>query len=121
MRFSRLIVLSFMIACCCGARGEDFFPITPWELPPRTREFADDQHGLASLVECGFNVAAFVRPEHLPQCEKLKLKAIVCPADGILNWAKMRDDEIERTIVEMIDASRTNPAVIGYLITHHPA
>src|SRR5437773_251534 len=116
MAFGRLIALSLMIACCCDARGadwqqqalgENFFPIMPWELPPRTAEFADAHHGLASLAQCGFNVAGFVRPQHLPECEKLGLKAIVCPADGMLKWEKMRDEEIERAVVEMVDGSRT--------------
>jgi hypothetical protein len=129
MAISRWVVVSLMIAFCWAARGADWqqqalggdlFPIMPWELPARNAEFADAHHGLASLAECGFNVAGFVRPQHLPECEKLGLKAIVCPADGILNWEKMPDNEIERAVVEMIDASRTSPAVIGYFITDEP-
>src|SRR5947209_6436767 len=129
MALNRLVAFFFMVACCCAARGadwqqqalgDDFFPIMSWELAPRNAEFADARHGLASLAECGFNVAGFVRPQHLPECEKLRLKAIVCPEKGILDWAKMSDEQIESAIRQLIDESKHSSAVIGYFITDEP-
>src|SRR5262249_10651907 len=58
----------------------DFYPILPWDLPHWSAEaFSDPHHGLASLKECGFNTAAFVRPQHLAEAEKLGLKCILAP------------------------------------------
>jgi len=96
------------------------FVIMPWELPPRNKEFADSRHGLASLAECGFTVAGFVRPEHLSQCEKLGLRAIVSRPDAPVKWEQMSDDQIDQTIRQWVFDSRSSPAVMGYFITDEP-
>src|SRR4051812_16821433 len=98
----------------------DAFPILPWELPPRTKEFADPRHGLASLADAGYTVAAFVRPEHLRECERLGLRAIVCPAVGIRKWREMSDAEIESAVRSLIDEAGHSRAVLGYFITDEP-
>src|SRR5438132_557625 len=75
------------------ALPDDYFPILPWELPPKSVElFNDSKHGLASLAECGFNTAAFVRPEHLAECQKLGLKAIVSDPERT-KWRHLSDQQ----------------------------
>src|SRR4051812_20717534 len=107
---------------CVGAEasGEAFFPIMSWEVPPRCDEFGDPKHGLASLAECGFTVAGFVRPEHLKECERLGLRAIVGRPGGRVLWEKMSDAEIEQTVRSLVEDGRGSPAVIGYFITDEP-
>jgi hypothetical protein len=119
----RFVLSAAVLVCGCSlARGEEF-PVMSWELPPRTAEFSDARHGLVSLAECGFTVAGFVRPEHLAECERLGLRAIVCPAEGILSWEKMTDAQIDETIERLVSESRQakgSAAVMGYFITDEP-
>jgi hypothetical protein len=91
-----------------------------WELPPRTAEFGDAKHGLQSLADCGYTVAGFVRPEHLRQCEKLGLQVIVGPRASIRKWREMSEEQIEASIRELVEPSRSSPAVIGYFIMDEP-
>jgi hypothetical protein len=103
-----------------AAPANDVFPIMSWELPPRTQEFADPRHGLASLAECGFTVAGFVRSDQLPACHQHGLRAIVCPAEGILKWAQMTDDQIDQAVRGLVEETHGDTAVIGYFITDEP-
>lgn len=98
----------------------DAFPIMSWELPPRTQEFSDPRHGLSTLAECGFTVAGFVRPEQLAACHEQHLRAIVCPAEGILKWGQMSDEQIDRAVRTLVAEARGDPAAIGYFITDEP-
>jgi hypothetical protein len=98
----------------------DVFPILPWELPPRTKEFGDARHGLSSLADAGYTVAAFVRPEHLKECERLGLRAIVCPAVGIRKWREMSDSEIESAVRSLIDEAGHSRAILGYFLMDEP-
>jgi hypothetical protein len=108
-------------AGAAGRDGEDdAFPIMSWELPPRTQEFADARHGLSSLAGCGFTVAGFVRPEQLPACHQHGLRAIVCPAEGILKWAQMSDEQIDQAVRSLVEEVHGDSAVIGYFITDEP-
>src|SRR5437867_1941312 len=80
----------------------DFFPIMPWELPPRSNEFADPKHGLQSVVDCGFTLIGFARPKDLPACEKLGIKAIVATEDRLRNWREISDQQIDSTIARWV-------------------
>lgn len=103
------------------AEGDaDAFPIMSWELPPRTQEFSDPRHGLSTLAECGFTVAGFVRPEQLAACHEHHLHAIVCPAQGILKWGEMTDEQIHQAVRNLVAEAHGDPAVIGYFITDEP-
>jgi len=57
----------------------DLFPIMSWDSIP--------EDGLTDLSKCGFTVAGFVRPEVLPKCEELGLKAIVSVGVKRDQWA----------------------------------
>jgi hypothetical protein len=103
-----------------GVGAEDVFPIMSWELPPRTQEFSDPRHGLGTLADCGFSVAGFVRPGQLAACREHHLRAIVCPAAGILKWGQMTDEQIDRAVRELVAEAHGDPAVIGYFITDEP-
>ena len=86
--------------------SDDFFPIMPWELPPRSNEFANRERGLSSLVDCGFTLIGFVRPADLPACEKLGIKAIVAAEDRIKNWRELSDQQIESSIEQWARETR---------------
>src|SRR6266540_2814698 len=119
--FGAVVILSLVAAFNRPAPAADsFFPIMSWELPPRTKEFSDASHGLKSLADCGFTVAGFLRPNQLPECEKVGLKAIVCPAEGILKWQQMTDQDIERRIEQLVNESHNSSATVGYFITDEP-
>jgi hypothetical protein len=90
----------------------DLFPILPWDKPLRSAK-----NGMPSIAECNFTVAGFVRPEDLPQCEKLGLAAILAPS---LNWKKLRDEDIDGRVKQMVEATASNPTVLGYFIMDEP-
>jgi hypothetical protein len=72
------------------------------------------------LAECGFTVAGFVRPEQLAACRERHLRAIVCPAQGILKWGQMSDAQIDQAVHALVEEAHGDPAVIGYFITDEP-
>src|SRR5437588_9985914 len=82
----------------------DYFPIMCWEPPRRAKEdlFSNPHSGLPSISECGFNTVGFVRPKHLATCERLGMKAIVCPEGGQIEWAKLSDQEIFNAVKKLI-------------------
>jgi hypothetical protein len=99
----------------------DFFPITPWEAGPQDQDYlASPTCGLASMADANYTVAAFVRPKHLPECERLGLKAIVANDRAQKKWAGMSDDDITSYIKTMVDESKGSKAVLGYLLTDEP-
>jgi len=107
------------------ARGQETwdqgFPIMTWELAPHAVKFFNDPHcGLSSLKECGFTVAGFVRPEHLKECEKLGLKAIVCQAEGQMKLKGASGEEIDAMVKKLVDESGDSASVIGYFIRDEP-
>src|SRR4029079_9005448 len=58
---------------------EKRFSILPWDQMRLLDGPAHQSHWLASLVDCNFSHAGFVRVADLPACEKLGLRAIVQP------------------------------------------
>ena len=96
----------------------DLFPILPWDVvhnPQKPSRSA--KNGLESIAECNFTVAGFVGPEDLPLCEKLGLVAIVAPSQ---NWKKLRDEEIDGRVKQMVEATANNRTVLGYFIMDEP-
>jgi hypothetical protein len=127
IRFITLIAVLSLVGGCAThkpqastPKTEHFFPIMSWEIPPRCDNFSDAKHGLKSLKDCGFTVAGFVRPEHLQECERLGLKAIVSRPGKPEPWEKMPDERLQATAEKLIADGRDSPAVIGYFITDEP-
>jgi len=97
------------------------FPILPWELPPHADAlFSDPNHGLASVVDCGFTVEAFVRPQHIAQCETLKMKAIFAAEDFPIPWRTLSDQQIADTVKKLVGEAGSSNAVIGYFLADEP-
>ncbi|MDP2984628.1 MAG: hypothetical protein Q8O92_15015 [Candidatus Latescibacter sp.] len=107
------------------AISPDFFPIFP----------CDPQHGyrapfiqkrtwgLESIKECNYTMAGFVRPEDLPECEKLGLAAIMISGSGLIRakeWGKFSDAKIDSIIKKMVDEAGSSKAVFGFHITDEP-
>ena len=102
---------------------DGFFPLMSWESPSRPSANAkldDPRQGLASFAECGYTTVGFVRPHHLPQCERLGLKAIVSAGTGRVKWSKLSDEQIVTHFKSLVDQSRGSDAVLGYFITDEP-
>lgn len=92
-----------------------------WETPSQKNPRLDNSHvGISSIADCGYTTVGFVRPEHLPTCEQLGLKAIVSAGRGRVKWAVLSDEQIVSEMKSLIDASNRSPAVLGYFITDEP-
>jgi hypothetical protein len=102
------------------AFDRDVFPIMCWEHLPVAAGFGEPGHGLASLAECGFTVVGFVQPEHLAECERLGLRAILGREGKPEPWEKMTDERIDETIRKRVELGEKSPAVIGYFVTDEP-
>lgn len=99
----------------------DSFAILSWDLPHwSAASFSDADHGVASLAQCGFNTAAFVRPQHLPEVERLHLKCILAAQDFPIPWRKLSDQQIEATVKQLVDEAGNSPAVAGYFLADEP-
>jgi hypothetical protein len=96
----------------------DLFPILPWDkVYDQSKPLRSTKNGIQSIAECNFTVAGFVRPEDLPQCEKLGLAAILAPS---LNWKKLQDEEIDGRVKQMVEATAKSRTVLGYFIMDEP-
>jgi hypothetical protein len=124
-----LLTLLFVTFAASGAEtakqerrafDRDVFPIMCWEHLPVAAGFGEPKHGLASLAECGFTVAGFVQPEHLAECERLGLRAIVGREGKPEPWETMADAQIDDTIRKRVELANKSPAVIGYFVTDEP-
>lgn len=100
---------------------DGFFPILSWDLPHWSdASFRSGDHGLASLRDCGFTTAAFVRPQHLAETEKLGLKGILAAKDFPIPWRKLSDEQIESAVRQLVDSAGNSPAVMGYFLADEP-
>lgn len=98
-----------------------FFPIVSWDLPHWSDvPFSSADHGLASLADCGFTTAAFVRPHLLLQTQKLGLQCIVAAQNFPIPWKTMSDQQIESAVKELVDSTGGSPAVLGYFLADEP-
>jgi len=87
------------------------FVILPWShWAPSGRE------QLEGIRDCGFNLAGFVRPEHLDLCADVGLKAIVMGDNTHVGDAEadLPDDEIERRVNALVQRVGEHPGCFGY-------
>lgn len=107
----------------------DFFPIMPWDPYHGWKGTVNERrtNGLESIAACCFNMAGFVLPKDLRQCEKLGLGAILLPADPAFTnfnyfraWRQLSEQQIEKRVTQMIRAGGSSRAVTGYFITDEP-
>jgi hypothetical protein len=138
----------FVLGCCLGAgvaesawgknpnqfaygdiTKPDFFPILPWDpYHGWTKPGVESRpNGLESIAECRFNMAGFVLPRDLRQCEKLGLGALLLPVANeftnfqyLCQWKNLSDEEIDRRVKETIRAAGSSRAVMGYFIMDEP-
>ena len=101
------LLIAFVAGSCRAPAPnatEPFFPILPWELGKQS-QLADSHQGISTLADCGFTTVAFVRPNQLPRCEKLRLKAIVCPERWQIKWRELSDQQIVDTVAKLVKES----------------
>src|SRR3954452_15298416 len=91
----------------------------PWELS-KQNQLADPHQGIQKLADCGFTTVSFVRPQQLPMCEKLGLKAIVCAEQWQIKWRELSDQQIYETVEKLVRESGNSPAIIGYFLKDEP-
>ena len=99
--------------------GPTPFPIMTWDA---IRE-PEATYSLQSIAECGFTYAGFVAAGDIPLCEKLGLRAIVSPGrtNAAREWFdKTPESKIEGFIKDLVEKTRSSPAVMGYFITDEP-
>ncbi|HWB54986.1 MAG TPA: hypothetical protein VG722_12360, partial [Tepidisphaeraceae bacterium] len=110
----------FVPPCCADDKG-GYFPILPWELPPkRAQHFDEPGHGLPSIAECGFTTAAFVLPRQLDECHKLGLRALVRMDPHLVKWPDLSDQQILDRVREMVAGTQNDPTVLGYFLADEP-
>jgi len=107
--------------------GPDFFPVLPWSAQHGwTEPWVARSQGLDSIAECGFTMAGFVRPEDLPECERLGLKAIMFPdvpnvGTWSRQWRALSDEEIDDRIRTFVEQCGPSAAIMGYYIEDEPS
>lgn len=96
--------------------AEDF-AILPWGWTP------GDKEALREIRECGFNLAGFVRSEHLDLVRAAGLKAIVSDPSTHVGDAEAAfgDEEIRRRVEALIKRVGRLPAVYGYYLRDEPS
>ena len=121
MRFNRLISLLLAVLTVAPASaafaeglGEDTLPLMAWD-------YANDERTLRLMAECGINLVAFVPPESLDTCERLKMKAIVFHGDVTPRWDRpFKSDAAEKVLPDLIRKVNNHPAVFGYHLKDEP-
>lgn len=101
-----------------------FFPILPWDVQRGWgRPETPAENGLQSIAECGFTLAAFVRPEDLPECERLSLLAIMLPGPNVWDREchKLSHKEIDERMKAFVADCGTSDAILGYYIMDEPS
>jgi hypothetical protein len=97
---------------------DDFYPIYPWDqFPQEFKPYETLETSLPGVRECGFNLAGFIKPQDLNQCDTLGLKAIVMVGG---NWKEMSDENIDARIKEFVEKSKGHDCVIGYYLVDEP-
>jgi hypothetical protein len=121
------MALSLLLAAAAHAENwppdRSFFPILPWDTQRGwTRPEVPPANGLQSMADCGFTLSAFVRPEDLPECERLGLQAIMQPTRGAWprDCQKLSDEEITARMKAFVDECGRSDAILGYYIMDEP-
>jgi len=128
MRIAIAIGLIVLFAWNCSSAQtptfdlpNDFYPILSWDLPHwSAKPFSDPALGVRGLRDCGFNTAAFVRPEHLKDCERLGVKCILAAPKFPIPWRTLSDAQIELIVRTLVGEGSKSPAVIGYFLMDEP-
>lgn len=104
---------------------DEQFTILPWSplhgwAPPHEQPM----EGLESIAACHFNVAGFVWPSDLAECERLGLRAILAPARRPRymgeEWASLSDADLDRRVQEIAAAGGRSDSVLGYFVMDEP-
>lgn len=104
-----------------AAAEENFFPITPWEVPWNKGTHLDDVvNGIASLRECGYTAAAFPRAEQISECEKAGLRVIVALPQRQRKWRELSDAKIAETVQTLVGQTAGSDSVLGYFLMDEP-
>jgi hypothetical protein len=105
-----------VIAADDGRLSPDDLAILPWSWLPGDRQALED------VKACGFNLAGFVRPEHLDAVAAAGLKAIVYdPAIHIRDdLAGLDDDALAERVKTAVDRVGGHPAAYGYYLRDEP-
>jgi hypothetical protein len=111
-------------------QSSEFFPILPWDPLhgwDHKRKIDLPHHGLDSIAECGFNMAGFILPQDLRDCEKLGLGAILLTPDPAFTnfhyyteWRTLTDEQIDKRVQTMVRGAGRSKAVSGFFITDEP-
>lgn len=97
----------------------DFYPTYPWDwFPKEFKPHETLETSLSGVMECGYNMAGFVNPEHLARCDALGLKAIVALHGA--DWLNWSDEQIDAKIKDLVDRSKGHDCVIGYYLVDEP-
>lgn len=102
---------------------ENLYPVTTWEPIGATSDlFGGKQNGLTSVRDCGFNVAAFIRHEHIDSCERLGLLAMISEPfpEALKKWAALNDEQIESRVRRIIGDTAARPSILGYFLEDEP-
>jgi hypothetical protein len=120
----KLPTISFAILICAfsgnvsksvaGELGKDTMPLMAWD-------YAADEPTLRAMADCGINLVAFVPPESLDICERLKMKAIVFQPDVTPRWdLPFKSDAAAKVLPDLIKRVNNHPAVFGYHLKDEP-
>jgi hypothetical protein len=95
----------------------DEFAILPWSWAPADRE------ALADIRDCGFNLAGFLKPEHLDLASQAGLQCIVSDASIHAGDAEaaLPEDEIARRVDAVAERTANHPATFGYYLRDEPS
>ena len=104
---------------------DDIFPILPCD--PQHGYFEpfikERKWGLESIKDCNYTMAGFIRPEDIPECERLGLYGILISERGLIRakeWLNFSDEEIDSIVKKMVDEANGSKAVIGFHLTDEP-
>ena len=103
----------------------EFFPIMPWDPLHGWDGAARPRQGIASIAECHFTVAGFVKPGDLPECEAYGMKALVfgTASRGPLTreeWKALPPAQIEAFVRQSIEDAGASDAILGYYLLDEP-
>lgn len=112
-----VVLAGTVFAADDGSRlNPEDFAILPWGWTPA------DAESLASIRECGFNLAGFVAPEHLDAVAAAGLKCFVSGSETHVSndAANLDDAEIERRVTALVSQVGGHPALFGYYLRDEP-
>jgi len=95
--------------------SKDFFPILPCD-PTWSTQVEKFHDLLASVAECNFTLAGFVRSSQIPKCDKVGLKAIIGPPRG-----EYPDVWADVAAKDWLGKSGKSDSIFGYYIADEPS